>query len=224
MNQMNFNAAGAEALAENDPTIIVNGKAYLKDAKGALIPLELVKPEHKLEDEMVRKIMAFASDLSGQIDRFRRHTFTDLGEFDALLEQNYKVTRGGAKGNRTYQTIDGCQKVQVQVADYVDFGPQLQVAKTLVDECLNEWASESRAEIRAIVTRAFNTDKEGQINRSEIFMLLRFDITDERWVRAMDAIRDAMRVTGSKTYVRFYQRDKPDAAWRAVTIDMAKAG
>jgi hypothetical protein len=203
---------------------LVNGQPYMADAKGALLPLELVKPEHKLEDEQVRKIMRHAVDLSAQIDRFRGHTFTDLGELDALLEQHYGVKRGGTKGNRSYETIDGCMKVQVQVADYVDFGPQLQIAKMLVDECLNEWAAEARAEIRAIVTRAFNTDKAGQINRSEIFMLLRLDIEDARWRRAMDAIRDAMRVTGSKTYVRFYRRTRATDGWQAVTIDMAKSG
>jgi len=32
------------------------------------------------------------------------------------------------------------QKVQIQAQDTIDFGPQLQQAKTLLDECLNEWA------------------------------------------------------------------------------------
>lgn len=203
---------------------MVNNKPYMADAKGALVPLEMVKPADKLEDEMVRKIIPFALELSAQIGRFRDHTMTDLGMFDALLLQEYGVKKGGKKGNRTYQTFDGLQKVEVKVADFVDFGPQLQVAKTLIDECLNEWAADSGPEIRAIVTRAFNTDKEGQINRSEIFMLLRLAIEDERWVRAMEAIRDAMRVTGSKEYVRFYQRPKITAAWQPVTIDLAKAG
>jgi hypothetical protein len=151
----------------------VNGKPYMADAKGALVPLEMVKAADKLEDETVRKIMGFARDLSARIARFRGHTMTDLGEFDALLEQDYGTRKGGKKGNRTYQSFDGLMKVSVAVADFVDFGPQLQVAKTLIDECLNEWSADSRPEIRAIVTRAFNTDKEGQINRSEIFMLLR---------------------------------------------------
>lgn len=201
----------------------VNGKPYMADAKGALVPLEMVKPADKLEDETVRKIMDYARDLSAQIARFRGHTMTDLGEFDALLEQEYNTKKGGKKGNRTYQTFDGLMKVSVSVADFVDFGPQLQVAKTLIDECLNEWTADSRPEIRAIVTRAFNTDKEGQINRSEIFMLLRLQIEDERWLRAMEAIRDAMRVTGSKEYVRFYERKRITDSWSAVTIDLAKA-
>ncbi len=120
-------------------------------------------------------------------------------------------------------TFDGLMKVQVQVQDAVDFGPQLQIAKGLVDECLNEWSADSRPEIRAIVTRAFNTDRAGQINRAEIFMLLRLEIEDERWKRAMDAIRDAMRVVGSKTYVRCYERSSIAANWQAVTIDLARA-
>ena len=195
----------------------------MADAKGALVPLEMVKPADKLEDEIVRKIMGFAGDLSTQIARFRGHTMTDLGEFDALLDQEYGVKKGGKKGNRTYQTFDGLKKVVVSVADFIDFGPQLQVAKTLIDECLNEWSADSRPEIRAIVTRAFNTDKEGQINRSEILMLLRMQIEDERWLKAMAAIRDAMRVTGSKEYVRFYERHRITDGWSAVTIDLAKA-
>ena len=208
------------------PEVIkVNGRDYMADAKGNLVPVEMVKPEDRLEDEQVRKIMGFALTLSAQIDRFRGHTMTDLGELDALLAQEYDTTpRGGRKGNRTYQSFDGLYKIQVQVSDFIDFGPQLQIAKSLIDECLNEWSADARPEIRAIVTRAFNTDKSGQINRSDIFMLLRLDIEDERWGRAMDALRDAMRVMGSKEYVRFYRRAKATDRFEAVTIDLAKAG
>ncbi|MCO5059669.1 MAG: DUF3164 family protein, partial [Rhizobiaceae bacterium] len=49
------------------------------------------------------------------------------------------------------------------------------------------------------------------------------DIEDPRWKKAMEAIRDAMRVVGSKTYVRCYERESHDGEWRAVTIDLAKA-
>ncbi|MEP0408787.1 MAG: DUF3164 family protein, partial [Roseibium sp.] len=67
--------------------LTVAGKSYMEDNQGKLVPLELVRPSDKLEDEMVRKIIGFAEDLSAQIARFRGHTITDLGEFDALLQQ-----------------------------------------------------------------------------------------------------------------------------------------
>lgn len=206
-----------------DGRVAVGGKPYMPDAKGKLTPVELIPAEAQLEDETVRKIMGYAVDLSDQVARFKQHTFDDLGAFEALLAQQYGTAKGGAKGNKTFMSFDGKLKVIVQVADHIDFGPQLQVAKELLDECLTEWSAESRPEIREIVTRAFNTDKAGQINRAEIFMLLRLEIEDERWKRAMDAVRAAMRVVGSKTYVRCYRRESFDGAWEAVTIDLAKA-
>lgn len=206
-----------------DPIIELNGNKYMSDTKGSLVPLELVKPEHKLEDETVRKILNYALELSDQIARFRGHTMTDLGEFDALLDQEYGVKKGGKKGNRTYQSYNGLLKAVIQIQDTIDFGPQLQQAKSLLDECMNEWAANSRPEIQAIITRAFNTDKEGKVNRSEIFMLLRLDIQDPRWQEAMRAIRDAMRVICSKEYVRFYFRKSIEDSWTAITINIANA-
>jgi hypothetical protein len=202
---------------------LIDGEDYIGDGKGGWQPLELVKPQHQLEDQTVRTIVGYAAALSAQIARFKQHTFDDIGSFEAILAQEYDARLGGKKGNKTLMTVDGLYKVQVAVADHIDFGPELQIAKELVDECLNEWAADSRPEIRAIVTRAFNTDKAGQINRSEVFMLLRLEITDERWQRAMTAIRDAMRVVGSKTYVRCYRRERHDAPWIAITLDVAKA-
>lgn len=203
--------------------VVVNGKEYTPDAKGNFVPIEMIQPAAQLEDEVVRKIAGYGLALSDQVARFKAHTFEDLGDFEALLAQEYGASKGGAKGNKTFMSFDGLFKVTVQVADHIDFGPQLQIAKTLVDECLTEWSAESRPEIRAIVTRAFFADKAGQINRSEIFMLLRLEIEDARWQEAMRAIRDAMRIVGSKTYVRLYRRRTLESAWEAVTIDLAKA-
>lgn len=218
MNTVALNATTAAA-----GITMVGDKQYMMDGRGALVPVETIKPADKLEDELVRKIMGFADDLSGQIARFRGHTMTDLGEFDALLAQEYNLTKGGKKGNRTYQSFDGLLKVQVSVSDFVVFGAQLQIAKGILDELLNEWSAEARPEIRAIITRAFNTDKEGQVSRSDIYSLLRMDVRDERWQEAMRAIRDAMRIVGSKEYVRFYKRASITDEWQAVTIDLAKA-
>ena len=205
-----------------DGIILINGVPHMEDARGAKVPLALIKPQHKLQDEMVRKIAGYGIALSAQVSRFLAHTFDDIGDFEALLSQEYGAKVGGAKGNKTLMTHDGLFKVTVQVADYIDFGPELQTAKTLIDECMNEWAAGARDELRAIVTRAFNTDKPGKINRSEIFMLLRLEIEDPRWKSAMQAIRDAMRVVGSKSYVRLYQRPTQDAPWQPITIDLAR--
>jgi len=203
----------------------INGVFYMQDAKGNLVPLNLVKAFHLLEDEMVRKVMAYAIELNAQLARFKEHTLGDVSGLVKILDQEYDVKRGGTKGNLTLSSYDGTMKVQLAIADQITFGPELQSAKKLVDECLVEWsgAEGTRPEIQAIVQRAFNTDKEGLVNRAELFSLLRLEIADDRWQRAMKAIRDSIRPIGTKEYVRFYRRPAAHAGWSAVTIDLASA-
>ena len=209
--------------APHPAAIDVAGEPYLRDAKGNLVPLGAVKAADLLMDETVRAILTDAQRVSAEIASFKARTFQSVGDLQALIAQNYGAPIGGKKGNITLVSFDGCQKVQVQVADLLEFGPELQAAKTLIDECLTEWAVGSAVELRALVNRVFQVDKEGQINRAELFMLLRVEIADDRWVRAMEAIRDSIRVIGSRTYVRFYERPAPDAGWQPVTVDLAAA-
>ena len=196
-------------------------EGYRMDAKGRLVPERLIREIDRLEDQLVDKCLGYADELNAQIARFKGHTFDDVAAFMDLLAESYGQARGGRKGNVTFTSFDGCAKVQVAVQDHIDFGPELQVAKQLIDDCIEEWAAGSCDEIRALVNHAFEVDKPGQVNREALFALRKIDIDDERWRQAQAAITDSIRVTGSKTYVRFYRRPSPEAPWRAVTIDLA---
>ena len=196
---------------------------YMKDSAGRLVPESMVKPTEKLEDQLVTKIMDFASALSYQISRFKAHTGDDIATFLSLIDEQYNVKKGGHKGNMTLQTYDGLKKVQVAVSENIAFGAELQTAKTLIDECINEWGVNSRPEIVTLIDHAFQVDKEGKINRNALLSLRRLDIKDETWQRAMQAITDSIRIDGSKQYYRFYERETPKSAWKAVTVDLAKA-
>lgn len=196
---------------------------YLQDAKGRLVPENLVRPVDKLEDQLVAKMLVYADELSAQIARFKAHCFDDVGAFLALLQDQYQATKGGAKGNMTFTSYDGTKQVKIAVADHLSFGPELQVAKSLVDECIAEWAQGASDHIRVLVQHAFQVDKEGQVSREAIFALRRLSIEDERWQRAMSAIGDSVRTEGTKTYVRFYRRARPDDPWAQVPLNMAAA-
>ncbi len=56
-----------------------------------------------------------------------------------------------------------------------------------------------------------------------MFSLRRLQITREPWPRAMAALDDAIRVAGSREYVRFYRRANTRAKWEPITIDLASA-
>jgi len=202
---------------------MVNGKPYWRDAKGALVPEELVKPGDKLIDEQVRKIMGHARELNAQIARFKQHTLDDVAALMDLLLQDYGTKIGGTKGNVSLTSHDGTLQVRLQIQERLTFGPELQAAKELVDEYLAELTADSGPELRGIVQHAFRTDQAGLINRAELFRLLRLEVADDRWQRAMKAIKDSIRVEGTKEQVRFYERATSRDRWGAVTIDVADA-
>ncbi len=196
---------------------------FMTDAKGRHVPINLVKPQAKLEDQTVRGILTYARELNAQINRFLGHTVDDVTTFMDVLGEQYDDTRGGKKGNVTLSTFDGCMKVVVQVQDNLTFGPELQIAKDLFDECITAWSKDANENIRALVDHAFQVDKQGQINREALFSLRRLDINDDGWRTAVQALNDSIRIQGSKQYIRFYERATATDEWKAITIDLAKA-
>ena len=191
------------------------------DAQGKTWPTSVVSDADKLENETVNDIVKYAVELSDQIARFKGHTFDDVNTVVELLGEKYGVHKGGRKGNLTLTSFDGCRKVQVQVADHIDFGPQLQIAKGLVDECIEEWRDGTRDEMMALVNNAFEVGKEGLVNKNALFKLRRVKIENPKWKQAMQAITDSIRVIGSKSYVRIYQRDNAEAAWKMIQLNIA---
>ena len=198
---------------------------YARNGKGHLVPERLVSESDQLEHTTVRTIVAYALDLHRQIIRFVAHCYDDLAALDELLCEKYALKRrGGAKGNRTYMSLDGLLRVVVQVQDRIVFGPELQIARDLIYECIADWSDGARAEIEALARHALEPDKEGKIDQAALFRLRKLDIDDPRWRRAQQAITDAIRVVGSTSYVRFYVRPSHDARrWTAITIDMTGA-
>ncbi len=197
---------------------------YRADAKGRLVPERLVRPQDDLEDQTVRRILAFGVDLADQISRFRQHTHADVAAMLGVLAEEYGGgRRPGRRGNYSLTSYDGRLKVLIQVQDQITFGPELQAARTIIDGCIEEWAAGANAQIRALVQHAFAPDKQGQVSREAVLRLRRLDIDDERWRQARRAIDDSLRVTGTRVYLRLYLRGSNEGRWRAVPIDIAAA-
>lgn len=207
------------------PTGIVDvaGKPYMPDGTGKLTALEAIPAAKRLRDELVRKEFGFAFAISDQVARFKAHVIGNLEAFDALMAQEYNVKVGGEKGNRTYTSFDGLYRIEIKVQPRIAFGPEMVSAKSLFDECMREWSSDTPAELRSIVTNAFDVDREGAINRTNVHILLNVESSDARFQEGQRALRDAMYVISSKEYVRFSNRTTHRDKWQSVTIDLASA-
>lgn len=204
-------------------TIITSGedRTHMTNSKGHDVPIAMVSDSDKLIDDVVTKIAEFADELSARISRFKGHTYDDVNATVELLAEKYGVKRGGAKGNIILTSYDGCTRVEVQVADNIVFGPELQVAKQLVDEYIAEFSDGVSPEIEVLLNHAFQVNKAGAVNREALYSLRRLPIDHPVWNNAMKAIGDSMRIVGSKEYIRVSRREDPRAGWKMIPVSLS---
>lgn len=193
---------------------------YMQDAQGRLVPVAMVKEVDKARHELVLDLVAKAKALRESMAAFLADAMGDVSAFAQLSAEQYGAKIGGDKGNITLVSYDGRFKVQRQVSEHLVFDERLQAAKALIDECISEWTEGSRDELKVLVGDAFQVDKEGRINTGRVLGLRRLNITDDRWRQAMQAVSDSLRVAGSKTYLRVYERDA-NGKYQPIALDLA---
>lgn len=194
---------------------------YWLNARGSLDPIETIRPIDKTRDALVRELVAAAKTLSHDVARYKDKALGDIAAFVQLSGEQYGVRLGGTKGNVQLVSYDGRYKVLRAVSETMTFDERLHAAKALIEECLTEWTQGARPELRAIVNRAFETDKAGNLNTNAVLALRRLDIDDPRWNRAMQAIGESLQVVGSKSYIRLYERVGNSDKYQLISLDVA---
>lgn len=195
-------------------------EGYREDRNGRLVPEAQIKPIDLARDQLVQEKIQRALELREALRTFKADTFADIGAFVQLSGEQYGAKIGGDKGNVSLYSYDGRFKILRACQDTIQFDERLQAAKALIDECLNDWTEGSRAELRTLVNSAFKVGQDGSIKTAEVLSLRRLQYDDARWQRAMTAISDAVTVVGSKTYVRFYERDAR-GQYQPISLDVA---
>lgn len=195
-------------------------EGYMRDGAGNLIAVENIRPIDLAEDELVKELVAEAKALHAQMKERKVRMMGDIEAFVQMSAERYDAKLGGKKGNVTLQSFDGTLQVQRQISDNITFDVGLQAAKALIDECLRDWSKDTGPELRTLVDYAFRVDKEGKLNTGAILGLRRHKFEDDRWQRAMQAISDSVRVTGTRAYVRVYECDE-NGKPVAIPLDMA---
>lgn len=198
----------------------INKEEYMKDRKGRLVPVDQVSDYDLAMDSFVREQVALATAKSAELGDFKSRAFDECYAWLDLVAEKFGRTRGGAKGNVTFSTFDGSEQISIRVQDSLTFGPELQIAKDLIDECVTEWSEGANINLRAIISDAFQVDKEGQLSLSRILSLRRVKIQDERWLKAMEAISESLQVAVSKTYINFRKKNQ-DGKLIYIPLDIA---
>jgi hypothetical protein len=202
------------------PDLIIP-EGFVRNAMGHLVPVDQMREQDKLRDQVARELAEEAKTLSRALKNFKKKSLGDVADLISIAGERYGVQMGGKKGNVTIATYDGRYKVQRCYADRLTFTEEMEVAKTMVYDCIRAWSKGADDHLLAIVDRVFSPGRNGQIKTADVLDLLRLDINDDRWEAAMQAVRDSILVTGSAVYLRVYERIGESDSYKAIPLDLA---
>lgn len=204
---------------KNIPETIPDG--YMRNASGHLVPTDKVREQDKLRDATVQSLVAEAMEANARLKAFKSRALSDIADLVKISGEKYQVVLGGKKGNVNLVSYDGKYKVVRSMADRIVFTEEIEAAKALINSCIDRWSEGANDNIRVLVDRAFSKDKTGQLKTASVLELMRLEIADEEWKRAMLAIKDSIQTTGSAIYVRVYERVGDSDQYKAIPLDLA---
>jgi|SRR5699024_4464605 len=199
---------------------MIDTSQYKQDAHGNLVPIANIKEADLLRDEVVIEIVKKAIHLRETLQNAKEDFFSSFHAFVELSAEKYDVKLGGRKGNTTLYSFDGKYRIDFAINERIELDEKVNAAKALIDECIKDWAATSNSNIITLINQAFKVDKWGNLNTRRILELRNVEIDDDRWIRAMEAISDSLKVIDSKQYMRFYERLE-NGEYRHISLDFA---
>ena len=198
-------------------------QGYLMNQYGRYSNPAGVRPERLAEHYLVEELIGEALEMQGLLALFKAKVFDRIETFRQEVAARYDAKFGGVRGGLTVRNFSDTLRVSISQGDTMTFGPELEAAKSLIDECLQDWTSGGNANVQMLVNDAFHVGENKRVRIDRVLGLRRLNITgDDRWDRAMLAITDALQVERSKLYVRFYRREKPEDTIELIVLDLAR--
>lgn len=198
-------------------------REYMINGRGEKVHVDLIKGDELMRDTLVNALLADAEVFRGMLAEFRAKSEQRVEEYMNTLMEKYRINAmaRSKKGNITLENYASTAKIQIAVQDKLAFDEKIQLAKMKFDEYFEQVTAQSSEEIKLLINKAFDVDKEGNVDVKKILELRSYDIRHPKWVEGVALIEEAKKVVHSKRFIRFYRRNDPDAKWEHVSLDLA---
>lgn len=194
---------------------------------GSYVDITEVEPRHALAHDLVTNLFPRAVESNARLAELKKLALAEMRGYREMMLADHGVTVGGKEGNLTLRSLCGKLMVKMTVSKHVSFGPELEAAKALIDEFMEQEIAKGGSHfLHEIIQKVFKVNSKGRVDTSGILGLREHRFDDPLWHKAMDAIEEAICRDTSAIYVNFYNVD-PEVSPRAETLlplDFAKVG
>lgn len=196
---------------------------YMMNSRGEKVHVDLIKGDELMRDTLVNNLLADADVFRSMLGEFRAKSEQRVEEYMNTLMDKYHINAmaRSKKGNITLENFASTAKVQIAVQDTLAFDEKIQLAKMKFDEYFGVATEGSSEEIKLLINKAFDVDKEGNVDVKKILELRSYNIRHPKWVEGVALIEEAKKIVHSKRFIRFYRRALPTDKWQHVSLDLA---
>lgn len=177
----------------------------MTDSRGNAVPVRYVSKVDKERDRVVRGLFKQARKLNADLSAFKLACMEAIDIYVDWVSVTEGVAIGGVKGNVKLSTFDGTLQITRMRQDSIEFDERLQVAQGLIKEYVAEKAAGIDRDLQVLIDDAFN-GANGRLNAARVLGLFKLKIGGEKWAKAMELIRESIRVSSTREYARFYER------------------
>ena len=189
---------------------------YVKNAKGWMMPEASVKANDLLEGDFVDSYHCLMEAVGAGCRFLKLSAFSESHALVGMIVGDAGGSGATEQGKVTLQNLRATRRVVIDRRDTVAFGPEVAAARDRVMACVRKWSDGANANLVQLAMAAFQANGNGELSVSKVAALWRIECADEEWQGAMAALKDALRPTGTATYLRFHRRVDPDGKWELV--------
>jgi len=197
--------------------IVENGTRFWLDPEGNKVPETYVDKVDKKRDALVERTIKKIENANLRLKQLKEKIEMEVDRFlDGIAEQYGEDW----KGNALLRNFDQSKEVQIKYGQTIGFDERLQVARQLIDRCIEKWSEGSDMKIRMLVNQAFKVDKKGQLDAKLILSLRQIKIKDNEWKQAMELIADSVKIENRRKYFIFKRKDV-NGEWQTISMNFS---
>ncbi|AXC26612.1 Hypothetical protein APO_0380 [Acetobacter pomorum DM001] len=177
-----------------------------------------------LANDFAVEMVGDAKALHDLMRETKARMYAKIEDYEEKLLTHYRAKkRKNSRGQIEASSMDDCFRVNLSIADFRRVTSDIVAAQALMGEVLDDLMEDVNPDIRLLLEAAFVPDeKTGRVNVERLQQVRRIKLSHPRWPDVLDAVANSIEVTSSKSYLRFYWRERHDQDWQQIVLQFSK--
>jgi hypothetical protein len=182
------------------------------NAAGDTVPLKFIGHADKVKERNAAAIRNAALKVEKALSDLYDQMGLTIAEVERAVKEEYEIKnrkkKPEGKGNFQWYNFDGSICVASKINDVVKWDDQMMKEANLL---LTDYISTSLGEVNVLISKLVSgafANTKGKIDGSKVFQILSYqnEITNNKFQRACELMRDAQSIDRSKLYMMVSER------------------